>query len=365
MQSAIAAVLFVLAQGAPEGDLERRIREIEEGRDREIEALVDRLDAMEAALKEARRPKPTLKLLDISLDGLFAAGGSTATDAELPDLQGGGHDPRQRGFTVQNVELSVSGAVDPWFQGEAHVIYAVDPDGETVVELEEMFLTTTSLPAGLQVKAGHYFTEFGRHNPVHPHAWEFVDQPFAMTRVFGGDGMRAPGARLSWLAPTPFSLEAQAGVQNADGETMPSFRGDPGGPQPGGHPRVEGDVGSPADMVWTGRLAAAIDLAPTTVLAPGASGSFGPNGTGGRTSILGGDLTLRWKPLANDAGFPFVSWTTEYVARRFDAETAVDPDTSTVVPGEILHDAGYYTQVVWGFARGWTVGARHEGGDGR
>jgi len=365
MHAAMAAALLHLAQGVPEGDLERRFREAETRRDGEIEALVDRLDEMEAALKEARRPEPRLKLLDIALSGLFAAGGSTATGEDLRDLQGGGHDPGGNGFTVQNVELSVSGAVDPWFRGEAHVAFAIDSDGETAVELEEMFLTTTSLPAGLQAKAGHYFTEFGRSNPTHPHAWEFVDQPFAMTRMFGGDGMRSPGARLSWLAPTPFSLEAVAGVQNAHGETVPSFLGAAGEPQPGGHPRVTGDVGSPADMLWSGRVVAAFDLAPTTVLAPGASGAFGPNGTGGRTRILGGDLTLKWKPLANEAGFPFVSWTSEYVARRFDAETAVDPDTSTVVPGEILHDAGLYTQVVWGFARGWTVGARHEWGDVR
>lgn len=35
--------------------------------------------------------------------------------------------------------------------------------------------------------------------------------------------MRAPGARLSWLAPTPNYTELLVAVQNANGEQMTSF----------------------------------------------------------------------------------------------------------------------------------------------
>ena len=42
---------------------------------------------------------------------------------------------------------------------------------------------------------------FGRHNPTHPHAWDFIDQPFVMTRMFGGEGNRGLGLELSWLTP--------------------------------------------------------------------------------------------------------------------------------------------------------------------
>jgi hypothetical protein len=330
-----------------------------------IEDLEDRLREVEKGLEAARRPKATVKLIDISLDGLFTAGGSTATEPEILTLQGGGHDPHKRGFTAANIELSASGAVDPYLTAEGHIVFSIDPDGETGVELEEMFLTTTSLPAGLQVKAGQFFTEFGRLNPTHPHTWEFVDQPVVSTRMFGGDGMRGPGARVSWLAPQPFPVELIAGVQNANGETMSSFMGAPGDPQVGGHPWVSQDVRSPADLVYLGRAAATFDLSQTTVLLPGASGVFGPNGTRGRTSILGADLTLKWKPLANDAGFPFVTWQSEYMARRFDADGAVDPVTTTFVPGDVLHDSGAYSQVVWGFRRGWTAGARYDRAEGR
>jgi hypothetical protein len=165
-----------------------------------------------------------LRLIDVSLDGLFAVGTSTETDESLQSLDGGGHDPRTRGFTVQNVALSFMGAVGPSFTGEAHIVYFIDPiQGESVVELEEAFLTTQQLPFDLQIKAGTFFTEFGRLNPTHPHAWEWVDQPVINTRLFGPDGMRGPGARISWLVPLPWYSGLYAGVQNANGETMASF----------------------------------------------------------------------------------------------------------------------------------------------
>ena len=86
------------------------------------------------------------------------------------------------------------GAVDPYLDGEMHLVNFIDPiQGDTVVELEEAFMTTRSLPKGLQLKAGQFLTEFGRINPTHPHAWAWLDQPIINTRVFGPDGMRAPG----------------------------------------------------------------------------------------------------------------------------------------------------------------------------
>src|SRR5262245_35272939 len=103
--------------------------------------------------------------LNLSFDTLVAAGTSTSPDVE--SLQSGGHDPSQRGFTAQNVEMVLEGAVDPYFLGQGNVVLQIGPDGETNVELEEAYLVSTSLPANLQVKAGMYFTEFGRLNAQH------------------------------------------------------------------------------------------------------------------------------------------------------------------------------------------------------
>src|SRR6185369_14135988 len=121
--------------------------------------------------------------LNLSFDGLADAGWSTNPDVTA--LQRGDHDPLQRGFTIPNAEIVLNGAVDPYFTGVANVVFKLDEDNETSVELEEMYLQTSSLPWNLQVKGGQYLTEFGRINQQHPHAWDFVDQPLIIGRMFG------------------------------------------------------------------------------------------------------------------------------------------------------------------------------------
>src|SRR5258705_10399976 len=160
--------------------------------------------------------------LNLSFDALAVAGTSTANDIER--LQPGGHDPKQRGFTIQNLETTFDGKVDPYFRGQANIVLQLTPGGETTIEAEEAYFETMSLPWNLQVKGGQFFTEFGRLNPSHPHTWDFVDQPLVNARMFGEDGLRNPGVRLSWLAPTPFYSELYFTVQNSQGATAQSFR---------------------------------------------------------------------------------------------------------------------------------------------
>ena len=212
-----------------------------------------------------------LQLLDLSFNVLTAAGGSSATDDQLQILQGGGHDPRQRGFTLQQAELSIAGAVDPYFTGEAHLIYFIDPEGESQFELEEAFATSRMLPfglheQGLQVEVGHFFTEFGRINPQHPHQWDWKDLPVINARLFGEDGMRGPGARVGWLLPLPWFSELHLGAQNAKGETMQSFLANDEAVEErpiGGRPFTEPGVRSPADLAYLARWVNGFDLSDT------------------------------------------------------------------------------------------------------
>src|SRR6185436_6479921 len=105
-------------------------------------------------------------------------------------------------------------------------VWKIDANGETNVELEEMYVISTSLPANLQAKVGQFFTEFGRQNPQHPHSWAFVDQPLVLSEMFGPEGLRSQGVRLSWLAPTSIYTEAMVTVANSAGGTAYSFRSD-------------------------------------------------------------------------------------------------------------------------------------------
>ncbi|MBI4607347.1 MAG: hypothetical protein HY721_35725 [Planctomycetes bacterium] len=320
-----------------------------------------------------------LRLIDVSLDALFAAGSSTERDEELQRLQGGGHDPRKRGFTVQNVELSLQGAVDPFVAGEAHLIYFVEAlDGESVFELEEAFLTTLALPWGLQLEAGQSFTELGRVNPQHPHQWDWQDQPVVNARFFGPDGMRGPGLRLGWLTPLPWYSEVHAGVQNANGETMASFLSSDEAFEErpiGGRPFAERDPRSLGDLVYLLRWEHGFDVTDALSSKAGLSGLHGPNATGadGLTRVYGADLVVKWRPVASDHGWPFVVLQGEALRREYFADDAIDEgddpsDPSDDVPfsSAWFRDWGLYAQALWGFRRSWAAGFRYEvaGGEG-
>ncbi len=327
----------------------------------------------------------TVRLIDLSLDALFAAGTSTERDDELASLQAGGHDPRKRGFTVQNVELSLSGAVDPYMTGEAHIVYFIDPtDGESVVELEEAFLTSQALPfglseAGFQIEAGQFFTEFGRMNPQHPHQWDWIDQPVVNSRMFGPDGMRGPGFRIGWLVPfTPWFSQFHFGMQNANGETMTSFLGNEGVAEERsfeGRPFTDRPIRSLGDFAYLMRWENAFDLTDTVSTKIAGSALHGPNFTGpdGETWIYGAELLVKWRPLDADKGWPFVIWQSEILRREYFADDAfdagddpVDPADDTTFASETFRDWGFYTQLLYGFLRGWAVGGRFEysGGTG-
>ena len=313
-----------------------------------------------------------VRFIDLSLDALFAVGTSTERDESLESLQGGGHDPRKRGFTVQNVELSFMGAVDPYFTGEAHIVYFIDPiEGESVFELEEALVRTQSLPWGLQVEAGQFFTEFGRLNPQHPHQWEWQDQPVINTRLFGADGLRNPGVRIGWLSPLPWYSEIHAGIQNANGETAYSFLASDDALEErpiGGRPFVDRDVRSLADLLYLLRWDNGVDLTEELSARGGVSGAVGPNATGndGQTVIYGADAVFKWRRLSSDKGWPFAIFQTEVMRRHYDADAAVDagdpldPADDIVFDDETLRDWGLYTQVLWGFQRPWALGIRYD-----
>jgi hypothetical protein len=316
----------------------------------------------------------TMRLIDVSFDGLFAVGTSTERDQQLQFLQGGGHDPRKRGFTVQNVELSFAGAVDPYLNAEAHIVYFLDPiTGESNIELEEAFFTTQKLPYQLQLKGGQFFTEFGRINPQHPHQWDWQDQPVINTRLFGPDGMRGPGFRLSWLTPLPWFSELYFGMQNANGETMTSFLSEAGAfaERPiGGRPFVDRDVRNLGDLAYLARLSNSWDLSDEVSTVLGFSGLYGPNATGpdGETWIYGTDLKLKWRPVKNFRGWPFLLLQSEFMGRNYRADRFSDPgpdglfDTGDeiLLGRKTLRDWGFYTQLLWGFRNPWAAGIRYE-----
>lgn len=378
--------------------LEEQLRKLER---KAAEATAN--EALERAVREAQ-PQPStasapapiwggtvagvpLRLLDLSFDAMVAGGWSTATDNELEGgLQAGGHDPIRRGFTLQQGEISLIGAVDPYFTGEAHILTTTHG-----VELEEAFLTTTSLPYGLQAEAGYMLTEYGLLNPLHPHAWDWIDQPVILSRLLGPEGLRSPGVRVGWLTPLPWFSELHFGAQNAnEGEFTPSFLS---ADAVGGRPGVRTSTRSFGDLLYLLRWENFWNLTPHVGFKFGSNLLHGPNSTGsdGETWIYGLDFKLRWRPENNFRGWPFFLWQTEVHKRDYTASYFLPAQTESSaqalrlhprhsggdepqgdsglptepIAGDILRDAGFYTQALYGFRYGWATGVRLEYASGR
>jgi hypothetical protein len=259
--------------------------------------------------------------------------------------------------TTRNTELAFDGAVDPYFEGFANIVFLLDNDNETQVELEEAFMQTTSLPFNLQLKAGQFFAAFGRLNPTHPHTWEFVDTPLVNGLFLGPDGLRGVGAQGSWTLPLPWYSQLIFASQNGRGETGFSFR-NPG--EDGmffDRITTDREARGLQDFVWIPRFENSFNLSDTQTVLAGVSGAFGSNETGAnsRTQIYGADLLYKWKSSHAEGGFPFVKWQTEFMYRRFQAGHGAD-DSFPVA--ETFHDWGLYSQVLWGFKKGWVAGIR-------
>lgn len=350
------------------------------------------------------RPSDPLRLgqgnayVDLGIIGTMAAGGSTAADIEN-GTQSGGHDPYQRGFNLQGLELNLTGAVDPYFRANVNMLYSLDAAGESLFEVEEAWAESVALPGNLQVRAGQIYTAFGRHNSTHLHAWSFVDTPLVNGRFLGADGLRNPGARLAWLTPTPFYSELMLGIQNSHGAHAASFRSEGHSHDttarsedelPLAYRHADNDRGlvHGSDLLFSPRYALSFDINDRQTVLIGASGAFGPNSRGGEgsgettTQIYGVDLTWKWRSARHHGGFPFVQWQTEGLLRQYDAgafqwdedgDGAVSPgeieDLDTGLPallgGETLTDYGFYTQVLYGFRKAWVVGLRFDWVDGR
>ena len=324
-------------QGSTEEEMttEQRLRILEE--------QVRQQRSAARGLLSSFNPKISLSLL-----------GSAAVFSEPDNLNLGHHDPKVRGFNLQNGELFFSGAVDPYFQLEGFVAMVIE-GGATVIELEELFATSTALPANLQLVVGQYFTRFGRHNRLHPHRWDFADQPVILNRLFGPDGLRGPGMQLSWLAPTPFYLEFIGSAQQAQGEIATSFLSE-AGETVRGYTLIERGVRKIDDLLYMPRVVTSLNPTDAVTVALGGSALFGPNASGmnNRTAIYGADLYVKWKPVDHVKGFPFVGWQTEYLFRDYEA----GPDEANAIPADRPKDFGLYSQIVYGFTYRWVAGFR-------
>lgn len=96
------------------------------------------------------------------------------------------------------LELFVSGYLNPYASASATIAWHPGADAE----IEEVYATFhRGLPLNMNLRAGKYRMEFGRLNPVHPHAYSFVKTPLVHTAFFGDEGLSDMAIRAAFLLP--------------------------------------------------------------------------------------------------------------------------------------------------------------------
>lgn len=133
---------------------------------------------------------------------------NTSKELELgargKDLQLGHSDLVARGALGSALNAEISAAVHT-------------KDGDVETHLENAWVETKTLPAGLQARVGKFSSQIGYLNEQHPHADDFSERPL-LYRGFLGGHWYDDGLRLNWTAPTPFYL--RLGVETFMGEQL-------------------------------------------------------------------------------------------------------------------------------------------------
>lgn len=250
--------------------------------------------------------------------------------------------PSADGFSLGESEISLAANIDDKLYGQL-TLTAHSEDGEDHIGVEEAFVDTTTLPYGLSVRAGRFYSNIGYLNSHHPHTDSFFDRPLPY-QAFLGNQYGDDGVQLRWIAPTPFYLELGGEV----------FRGDnypAAGARQGGlgartlFAHVGGSVG--VENEWL----AGVSMLKTK--AQGAEDGFSGDGT-----LYIADGTWKWAPQGNfkDGG---VTVRSEYFLDKRNG-TYADPDDPTVTSPWIGRRRGAYLEGVYRFNRTWDLGYRYD-----
>jgi hypothetical protein len=265
---------------------------------------------------------------DISLIGDFIGTAGHNNVSPSPSLQ------------MHETEVGMQAIIDPYARADAFLSF-----GETGVNVEEAYITFTSLPAGLLLKVGKMRADFGKVNTIHNHALPFIDRPLVTDNLVGGeDGIDDAGMSLSRFLPAPknWFLEGTAQV----------FRGD------------SDDVFHALqrqDLSVVGHIRAYRDLSESTNLDLGVSYARGHNNAGVGTAfnpenfltnLYSADATLRWKPLRRAIYHSFL-FRSEFF---WSARDQVSPANFF----QTQHAFGMYSNVEYRVNRRWTVGGRFD-----
>ena len=245
-----------------------------------------------------------------------------------------------RSLELHESEVGMQAIIDPYARADAFISF-----GEEGVNLEEGYVTFTSLPAGLLLKVGKMRADFGKVNTIHNHALPFIDRPLVTHNLVGGeDGINDAGISLSRFLPAPKDWFLQGTAQVFRGDSTDVFQ-----------------ANRRQDVSVVGHLRAYRDLSESTNLDLGVSYSRGHNNfgigtsfdpSGFLTNLYSADATLRWKPLRRAIYHSFLLRNEFFWSAR-----------DQVSPADIFqtqHAFGFYSDAEYRANRRWTLGGRFD-----
>ena len=244
-----------------------------------------------------------------------------------------------KSLELHESEVGLQAIIDPYARADAFLSF-----GESGVNVEEAYVTFTSLPAGLLLKVGKMRAEFGKVNTIHNHALQYIDRPLVTNNLVGGeDGIDDAGLSLTRFLPAPKGWFAEGTAQVFRGDSDHVFTAE-----------------RRQDLSVVGHLRAYRDLSESTNLDLGASYARGHNNSGEFTSdpsafltnLYAADATIRWKPLRRAIYHSFLFRTELFWSARDQLASAAIFETQ--------HAFGMYTHAEYRLNRRWTIGGRFD-----
>ena len=264
-------------------------------------------------------------------------GASAAAKALNPDISvigdflgTVGHNPVAPvpSFEMHESEVGFQAIVDPYARADFFFSF-----GEEGVNLEEGYITFTSLPFGLVAKAGKMRSAFGKVNTLHNHVLPWTDRPMVTDNLVGGeDGIDDAGFSVTRILPAPKGIFLEGTAQLFRGDSTNVF-----------HAYNNSDV-SPVFNVH-----GYSDLTESTNLDLGFSYAQGHNFSGPQfmTRLYDAYGTLRWKPLRRAIYHSFVG-RSEFIWSDHQQT------------GGAQHAFGFYVSGDYQPRRRWFIGGRYD-----
>jgi hypothetical protein len=238
---------------------------------------------------------------------------------------------------LRESELGLQAIVDPYARADFFLSF-----GEEGVDVEEGFLTLTSLPGQFLAKIGRMRVSFGKINSLHLHVLPWPDEPLPLVNLLGGEeGWIGTGVSLARLIPMPADIFSELTAQVFRGQAEGLF-----------------EARKRSDLAYNGHYRVFHDLSEAINLDLGASYGAGPNDTSTDetrrwTKLEAIDFTLRWKPLRTGT-YRSASLRGElFRSRRDQPESAGGKQTSR----------GWFLSGEYQLAKRWFVGGRVESSD--